>query len=370
MTSINLDTSASAQSNGQAVLRLTALWAVVESGLGGILHAIHLPLMGLVMGGTAVILITLIAHFAEKPREILRATIIVLIIKALVSPHSPIGAYVAVSFQGVFGWMVYTIARPGYASSIPYAVVAVVESAIQKLLMLMLFFGKPLWTAVDDWGTWVLERYFPSHVDDGLSLSWTLVAGYLGVYVVGGLLVGLLAARIPKRIDAHLRDLSGEPLAIAQAAESENEETTPGKKRNRKRRKIFWWVGVALALGASIYFGNTATNAVASALLYFVRTLAIVAVWYFLVAPWLAKLFRRWLLGRSSRYANDLDEVMEILPQLKQIAKQEFASLSKTYSGFGLYRRWLMRVLAVSLTIELSNQQAQGRLNQDLQGVK
>lgn len=355
--------------NPQAVLRLTALWAVVESGLGGVLHAFKLPLTGLVIGGTAVVLITLIAHFAEKPREILRATIIVLIIKALVSPHSPIGAYVAVSFQGVLGWLVYSIARPSYASSIPYAVIAVIESAIQKLLMLMLLFGKPLWTAVDDWGTWVLERYFPSHVDEGLSLSWTLVAGYLGVYVIGGLLVGLLAARVPKRIDAHLKDLSVEPLTISEASTSENEIDAPGKKRKRKRSKILWWLGVALALGASVYFGNTATNAIASALLYFVRTLAIVAVWYFLVAPWLAKLFRKWLLGRSSRYANELDEVMEILPQLKQIARQEFTSLSKTHSGIGLYRRWLMRVLAVSLTIELSHQQDQGRLNQDFQSV-
>lgn len=349
--------------NPQAVLRLTALWAVVESGLGGILHAFRLPLTGLVIGGTAVILITLIAHFAEKPREILRATIIVLLIKALVSPHSPIGAYIAVGFQGILGWLIYSIMRPGYVSSIPFALIALVESAIQKLLMLLLFFGKPLMTAVDGWGMWVLERYFPSHVDDGLSLSWTLVAGYVGVYIVGGLVVGILAVRVPKAIAAHLDDLSNQS-DFSFTMESIYEEETPVivKKGSRKRRRFIWWIGIALALGSSIYFGNSTNDALSSAILYLVRTVAIVAIWYFLVGPWLARLFRKWLLGQSSQYANDLEEVMEVLPQLKQVAKQEFGKLSASYTGLSLYRRWLMRVLAVSLTIELSPKPAQETL--------
>jgi len=339
--------------NPQAVLRLTALWAVVESGLGGILHAFRLPLTGLVIGGTAVILITLIAHFAEKPREILRATIIVLIIKALVSPHSPIGAYVAVGFQGVAGWLIYSLARPGYATTLPFALIAMVESAIQKLLMLVLFFGKSLWTAVDSWGAWVIRKYFPGHIEESLSLSWTLVAGYVGVYIVGGILVGLLAARVPKAIAKHLDDLANQPITFSMDS-IYKEVSTPLTKGNKKQRRLFWWIGIAIALGVSIYFSNTTNNALTSALLYLVRTLSIVAVWYFLAGPWLANLFRKWLLGKSSHYANELEEVMEVLPQLKQVAKQEFARLSKLHSGFELYRRWLMGVLAISLTLDLS----------------
>lgn len=340
--------------NPQAVLRLTALWAVVESGLGGVLHAFRLPLTGLVIGGTAVILITLIAHFSEKPREILRATIIVLIIKALVSPHSPIGAYIAVSFQGVLGWLLYSLARPRYATSLPFALLAMVESAIQKLLMLVLFFGKPLWTAVDSWGEWVIERYFPSQIDEGLSLSWTLVGGYVGVYVIGGMLIGLLAARVPKAIAAHLEELAAQPSSFSMDNIYTDESPAPNKKGSKKQRRLLWWIGIAFALGASIYFGAAENNALISALLYLVRTLSIVAVWYFLIGPWLAKLFRKWLLGRSSQYASELEEVMEVLPQLKQVAKQEFARLSKAHNGFDLYQRWLMGVLAVSLTLELT----------------
>ena len=340
--------------NPQAVLRLTALWAVVESGLGGLLHAFKLPLTGLVIGGTAVILITLIAHFAEKPREILRATIIVLIIKALVSPHSPVGAYVAVSFQGVLGWLIYSVARPGYLSTIPFALLAMVESAIQKLLMLVLFFGKPLWSAVDSWGAWVIEKYFPSYVDEGLSLSWTLVGGYVGVYVIGGILIGILAVRVPKAMLSHLKVLADKPIHFDKGESLKREKIpTSIKKKSRKQRKLFWWIGIAVVLGLTIYFGNSTDDAITSALLYFVRTLAIVAVWYFLVGPFLAKLFRKWLLSKSSQYASDVEEVMELLPALKSTAKIEYKRLSKTYTGFALYRQWLIGVLAVSLTLKL-----------------
>jgi len=340
--------------NPQAVLRLTALWAVVESGLGGILHAFRLPLTGLIIGGTAVILITLLAHFAERPREILRATVIVLIIKALVSPHSPIGAYLAVGFQGLLGWLVYSFARPGYLSTIPFALVALIESAIQKLLMLVLFFGKPLWIAVDSWGGWVIERYFPSYVNEGLSLSWTLVASYVAIYVIGGIIVGYLAVKTAQNIASQLVEQSKRNRPALRATFNEKQPSNLAKKGNRKRRKFFWWIGIALVLGASIYFSNAATTALRSAILYLVRTLSIVVIWYFIIGPWLAKIFRRWLLGKSSRYANEIEEVMEILPALKQVAKQEYSSLSAHYTGITLYRTWLMRILAICLTLQLS----------------
>ena len=44
-----------------AIQRLTALWAFTESGLGGIMHALQIPFTGLLVGGMAVIMISLIA---------------------------------------------------------------------------------------------------------------------------------------------------------------------------------------------------------------------------------------------------------------------------------------------------------------------
>jgi len=85
------------------ITRLSALWALSESMLGGLLHAAHIPLRGMIISSAAVIIICLIAHFSEKNGEILKATIIVLIIKGAISPYTPFAAYLAVFMQGLLG---------------------------------------------------------------------------------------------------------------------------------------------------------------------------------------------------------------------------------------------------------------------------
>lgn len=80
-----------------SVLKITALWAFSESAFGGILHALTIPLRGLFISSAAVLFISLIALFSNNSKEIPKATIIVVLIKAIVSLHSPLTAYFAVS---------------------------------------------------------------------------------------------------------------------------------------------------------------------------------------------------------------------------------------------------------------------------------
>ncbi|HEY7751043.1 MAG TPA: hypothetical protein VH917_02035, partial [Ignavibacteriaceae bacterium] len=50
--------------SGPAVLRITALWALSESLLGGFLHATQVPFRGLIIASTAVLFISLIFYFS------------------------------------------------------------------------------------------------------------------------------------------------------------------------------------------------------------------------------------------------------------------------------------------------------------------
>ena len=66
------------KNNKLIIDRLTALWALNESGLGGFLHVFNAPLTGLIVGGIAILLISLIAYYAEnKWQAVLKALIIV-----------------------------------------------------------------------------------------------------------------------------------------------------------------------------------------------------------------------------------------------------------------------------------------------------
>ena len=50
--------------------RLTALWAFSEAALGGLLHALHIPFSGVVLGGFAIMFISLIAYYSKNHSEI------------------------------------------------------------------------------------------------------------------------------------------------------------------------------------------------------------------------------------------------------------------------------------------------------------
>jgi len=140
---------------------LTALWAFVESGLGGLMHALHIPLTGIVLGGFSVLIIGLLASLSERPlQEILSATSIVIIIKAMVNPTTPPMAYMAVTYQAVSGAFLFSLFAQHRIICILYAVMAMLESAAQKLLIISLFFGKTIWEGIDALGDSAINFFF------------------------------------------------------------------------------------------------------------------------------------------------------------------------------------------------------------------
>ena len=129
----------------RAVERLTALWALNEAGLGGLIHAMRVPFTGIVVGSMAVVLIALIAFFAErKAKAILKATVIVLLVKAAASPHTPLPAYVAVSFQGLAGALLFGWLPSVRLGALLLGLLALWQGAVQKLLVITILYKKSL----------------------------------------------------------------------------------------------------------------------------------------------------------------------------------------------------------------------------------
>jgi hypothetical protein len=138
-------TSLSNEQRRNAIQRLTALWAFTESGLGGIMHALQIPFTGLLVGGMAIIMICLIAEISNHNfKQILRSAVIVLIVKAMVSPHTPFPAYIAVSFQALLGYALFSLLRINFFSIALLSIIAMLESAVQKLIILTYRFKRKL----------------------------------------------------------------------------------------------------------------------------------------------------------------------------------------------------------------------------------
>ncbi len=117
--------------------RLIALWALSEAALGGILHAFRIPLTGLLVNSAAVIFMVFIASSSSRRGAILKATFIVMIVKGIVSPHTPLTAYIAVGFQGLMGELLLRSKKHLLLSSLVLGVITLFQSGIQKILMLI-----------------------------------------------------------------------------------------------------------------------------------------------------------------------------------------------------------------------------------------
>ena len=127
--------------NQKAILSLTALWGLVESGLGGFLFALRIPLTGFLVGGFAILIIILLASFSTEPsKQIIKSTILVLLIKGMVSPHAPITAYIAVGFQGFSGALFFFLVPKPWLAAVLLGFFAMAESAMQKILVLTIVF--------------------------------------------------------------------------------------------------------------------------------------------------------------------------------------------------------------------------------------
>ena len=82
------------QVNDKTIIkRLTTLWAFSEAALGGLLHGLKVPMRGIFVGGSASVLISLISFFSNRKGTVLKSTLLVIIVKGIVSPHSPLTAY-------------------------------------------------------------------------------------------------------------------------------------------------------------------------------------------------------------------------------------------------------------------------------------
>lgn len=59
----------------------------------------------------------------------------------MVSPHTPVPAYLAISFQAIMGYGLFSLFKVNFLSIFLLSILAMMESAIQKLLILTFSLG-------------------------------------------------------------------------------------------------------------------------------------------------------------------------------------------------------------------------------------
>lgn len=292
--------------------RLIALWVVVEAFVGGIIHGFRLPVSGLVVGSCAITCVCLIGWYVPARGAILRATIIVAIFKMLLSPHAPLVAYVAVFFQGVLGELLFRHRKYFRAACFILAIVALLESGLQRVLILTIVYGNDLWVAING--------FINGLTGQKTAFNYSLLIGgaYILAHLVMGVVVGWWASRLPGRIAQWRHDpaiMAMEPVQPLPAADLPSK----GKKQLKVLLFLVWIALVGLYVQSHYGPGQPLLPAHVS-LNILIRSVIIVLSWYFLVRPILKEWLGRWLERKKSRARSDMQQVWQLLPGMHALA--------------------------------------------------
>lgn len=300
-------------------LRITALWAFSEAFLGGILHGLQIPFAGLVLAFVASVCITLIAIGNRQLGEIFKATLLVIAVKFILSPHTPPMAYVAVLIQGAVGELLFLNKKQVRPAAFILTLFSLLYSAFQHLLILTIIFGKGFWQALDIF----LNKITQSFVKGAVHYSLYIIIIYLACYLLAGIVGGLLNIKIIKSVqegqqaDALLQQINDLPTS--------DNFFTKENTGHPKKSFAFLFGGLMVLLLIFSYLPFFSKSFSGSQLLeLIVRGVIIVLVWNYFITPLLRLQIQKWVARYKEKNGNALQQVIRLLPGIKIIVQQSW----------------------------------------------
>ncbi|MBZ0178095.1 MAG: hypothetical protein K8F36_02300 [Melioribacteraceae bacterium] len=301
-----------------AAIRTTALWAFSEAAFGGILHAARIPLTGLFIGGSAVIFLSMLYYQKREISYIWRSTLTVIVIKGMVSPHTPLTAYSAILIQGViaaffFKYFGYRIA------ALLTGFVSLTLFGFQKIIILTLLFGMTLWESVTNFASFILTQFgLLRSSDDYFDLSLFIIAVYVSIHSIGGIIFGFISGKIPSLLDR-------EDLIISIKEVENNKEIL---SFNKNKTKIKWYkrkstIAIIIFFGIlllfSYLFNGYFEDSDYDVIFMLIRSTIILFVWFKIAAPFVHKLIKKILAKRKNQFSEDITIMMDLFPEIRKV---------------------------------------------------
>ena len=302
--------------NKNSLVRITALWAFSEAFLGGILHGLKIPFTGLVLAFIASLCITIIAMADKKAGVILKATLVVISVKFVLSPYTPPMAYVAVLIQGLAGEVFFLRRKFIKVAAFSLSLFSLLYSAFQFLITITILFGKRGWLALDEFLNNITRSLMPSNQHYVVYLAIV----YIGCYIIAGIVAGILSIKIIQQIQ------SGETHTAPHIISAGDDIFTIKQNNPNKTSRNKWMM--LIGAGSFLVLCLTYLPAVHSKIIYqkkitliLSRGLLIVLSWTYLLSPILIKLMTAWANKFRNRNNVLFTEVIGLLPEIKNIIR-------------------------------------------------
>jgi hypothetical protein len=303
-------------------MRLIYLWAFVESGLGGLMHLFHIPLTGFIVGGFSILINVLLAKFSKSNiRTMAMALGLVLLVKFALSPQSPIGAYIAVAFQGILAMVVFRLFTVNKLTILVYSNIVMLENAIQKPLMAYIVFGKDLTGEL-----WLSASHF--FKDDAEHVLIGLIAIYLLTYIAWGIIIGVWINSSINRLEAY------------QLADDFVWKVSDVPLSNYSNFRRSYWklgLGILMLIGGIILYEILPIH-------YFLRPLAFIILFGYA----LPFVFKRILIHYQSKNQTIISEILKEQTRVRTCFVLSF-QYSKKYRGLARWQEFVFLATYLNL---------------------
>lgn len=333
--------------------KITAVWAFSETALGGILHALQIPLTGLFIGSAAVLFISLLAQYGKSKPEILKATMIVIIVKAVVTPYVPLNSYLAVTIQGILGFIFFSLIPSKRVAAVLFGASALFFAALQRLIMMTILFGATIWNSLDTFVKFILDQIPILNVQISFSASFFLIAVYTVIHIVAGMYVGLRSTRFEIWLVQKFNTLN-----ILQMATQEQNNLFQ-KPKSGKRKK--WWQRVSgiviIAISVcvmiiSYVFPQLSKSSIYDITFMLVRSFMITFLWFVFISPLIMKAFKLFVEKQQYEHSAEVTFIANLFPSFK--SKVNYCwRLSTDVKGINRYRKFLSDSLALLFLSDL-----------------
>ena len=315
---------------------LVVSWAVAECGVGGVMHALKIPFTGIFVGSIAVICISLmVLSSRDAKNELLKSLVMVLLIKLAASPHSPWQAYVAVIFQGLLGSILLKNDAWIRTRIFVFAVVCLLESSLQKVIISVLVFGLEFFNAID----LVLNSITSFFgVISQTSYSILLMSFYLAIHLFVGIVLGLYIPNIPSQLDKY-----ADILLKASNYRSK-------LKHKGTNIKSFFNVGYLILASALILVFHLYLPPHLIWLNILLRALLVTLFMTLAIGPIFKYLIKRWLTkgGSKNILAISAQEIISEIPDYKSILFERWSYIRLHFKGLERINLFLLSAITVS----------------------
>ncbi len=313
--------------------RITALWAFSEAAFGGILHILKIPLTGLFLSVAAVIFISLLAYYSEDKKIILESALLAVLVKAVVSPYTPLNSYFAIAVQAFLGYYLYTYIKSHRIATFLLGVLTLLYSAFQRLFMLTILFGFTFWESLNEFADYIVLQFYKFDTSSGFSFSMMIITLYAGIHLFAGIIVGLKASNIPRWVKSAYDYYKSYYVFHLITLDHFLNNDKKGKKVKRWWQRpsgILFIIFCLFLLVFSYYLNNY--NRFWGVVFMLLRSFTISFIWFSILSPIAIGKFKRFIEKEKFQHASEINNITDLFPSFRAIINNSW-SVSKKYIG-------------------------------------